>query len=308
MKKMLFIVNPHAGKKVIKQHMVDVCDTFSKAGYTLEVYTTKGQRDATRYVESCGEDFDIIACAGGDGTLEETAEGVMAIERRCGKRIPIGYIPCGSTNDYGKSLRISSDAVKAAKQIVAGDPCPVDIGQLNGKDFIYVAAFGIFTEVSYATPQNLKNMLGHAAYILEGAKSLASVKTYKAEVRFDNRTVRGNFLLCQITNSLSVGGFPAMGTRHMSFSDGIFECVLIRRPKNPADLTRAIKSFLSGKIDKRVIVCEKSSKVEIISKEEIPWVTDGEYAGSFKKAEVKNLKQEIDIILHDKSTYMDTLA
>ena len=304
MKNLLFVVNPKAGRTVIKSDLINIIEIFSNAGYSVEVYPTKGQEQTEQYVYENAERFDLVVCAGGDGTLDNTVGGIMMLERKIKKRIHMGYIPCGSTNDYALSLKISLDPVQAAKDIVEGDICHVDVGKLENTFFIYVAAFGAFTEISYSTPQNLKNALGHAAYVMEAGKSVLNMKSYNMKVLFDDDEVEGNFVYGQITNSLSVGGFKNFCSKNMSFSDGKFETVLIKTPENPLELQRIINSLLMDDLSDEMIVFRKSSRVVIKSKEEVPWTVDGEYGGSFKTTRVSNIRKAVSMTLKDKSAFL----
>ena len=175
MKRLLFIYNPHAGKELLKPKLADVIDIFVKAGYEVVAYPTQAYRDAYKKIKKYdSSEYDLIVCSGGDGTLDEVVTGLMEI----GANVPLGYIPAGSTNDFASSLEISRDMVKAAQDIVDGHLFSVDVGSFNEDNFIYVAAFGMFTDVSYETSQDLKNILGHLAYVMEGAKRIFDVKTY----------------------------------------------------------------------------------------------------------------------------------
>ena len=240
MKKMLFIVNPKAGRTTLKNCLIDVIDIFCKKDYEVRIYLTQGVGDAARVVKEEGENYDVIVCAGGDGTLGNTVTGFM----ECGLNRPLGYIPCGSTNDYARSLEIPKEAIEAAEQLVAAAPFSVDVGELNKNYFVYVAAFGIFSDTSYATPQNMKNILGHAAYVLQGMKSLVNVPTYNLKIEFNNQTYTGEFMFGMISNSVSVGGYKSLTSHGVEFDDGLFEGVLIRKIQNFADLQRIINSLL----------------------------------------------------------------
>lgn len=305
-KELLLIVNPKAGKAEIKKKLVDIVDVFSRAGYRVEVYTTKSSVDAENHIAEVGERYDLIVCTGGDGSLENAVTGILRLKERTGRDHLLGYIPSGSTNDYGTSLCISRDLVRAAKQIVYGIPCPVDVGRIMDRNFIYVAAFGIFTEVSYATPHSMKKYLGHAAYVIEGAKSLRSVKTYRIRAEFDGRKVEGDFIYGQVTNSRSVGGFRIMGMRDMSFSDGVFECLLIKKPSGPIELERLLKSLLVNDLDERYVVYERASRVTVEGiGEPVPWTVDGEFGGTYQVAEIENLKRAVTLSLGNRVTYGD---
>ena len=302
-KKLIFIVNPKAGKSQLRKKIVEVVDEFSRGGYQVEVYTTKSAEDAENQIYEIGDRYDMVVISGGDGSLDNAVTGIMRLKERTDKIPLLGYIPCGSTNDYAKSLCISLKPEVAAKQIMNGLPCPVDVGRLAGRHFIYVAAFGIFTEVSYATPRDLKAKLGHAAYVLEAAKSLKNVKTYRLKASFDGRIITGEFLYGQVTNSRSVGGFRAVGLRDMSFHDGEFECVFIRKPKNPVQLEQILQSILTNKQNEEYIIYERAKCVKVEGITEIPWTVDGEYAGDFKQAKVEDLHNAVTLVLGDLTTY-----
>lgn len=206
MKKLLFVINGHSGKGQIKNRLLEIIDVMVQEGYQVTVHTTQAREDATNVVREQAKDYDLIVCSGGDGTLDETVTGLM----QSGEKVPIGYIPAGSTNDFANSLKIPKNMLHAGKTAVTGRRFPCDVGEFNGDFFIYVAAFGIFTDVSYATSQELKNVLGHVAYILEGAKRLHTIKSYHMRVEYDGQETEGDFLLGMITNSTSVGGFKGM--------------------------------------------------------------------------------------------------
>lgn len=304
-KKLLFVVNPKAGKTTIKNDLFSIIETFSNAGYRVEVYPTKGPGDAKEHIAKVGKKYDLIVCAGGDGTLDNSVAGLMELEKGKKPRSSgLGYIPCGSTNDFARSLMISRQPLRAAEQVVAGDPCPIDVGMLGDNYFIYVAAFGAFTDVSYSTPQNLKNSLGHVAYVIEAIKNLTNLKSYNLKADFDGRQFTGEFIYGQITNSLSVGGFKTIGVQHMSFSDGVFECVLIKKPETPAQLQKIVNALLTDKLDDSNIIYEKAANITITCDEPVKWTLDGEYGGEYTVSKVKNLKRAVPIILDDKTNYI----
>lgn len=296
MKKLLFVVNPKAGKTAIKDSLFEIIEIFSNEGYDVLVYPTKGPNDASRIVIERGNQYDLIVCAGGDGTLDNIVEGYMQMD----KVVPLGYIPSGSTNDFARSIKISKNPIEAAKSIMNGSIKYVDVGKFGETHFVYVAAFGIFTNVSYQTPQNLKNIMGHIAYILEGIKNITNVDSYDIEAQFDGSVVSGEYIFGMITNTLSVGGFRALGTKYMEFDDGMFECLLVRKPQNIADLQKVITSLLTGRIDEDNFFTIKASKVQIKSLKEISWTLDGEFGGVAKEVEIHNLKRVLPIIVDEK--------
>ena len=235
-KKLLFVFNPHSGKGQIRNKLLEIVDIFVKTGYEVQIHPTQEPKDARELVKKRAGKFDLVVCSGGDGTLDEVVSGMMQRE----KRAAIGYIPAGSTNDFAVSLKLPKNMIEAARTSVLGTPFRCDVGDMNGKFFVYIAAFGLFTDVSYGTPQEWKNILGHAAYLLEGAKSLTSIKSYPMVVECNGELIKGDFIFGMITNSTSVGGFKNMTGTNVELNDGLFEVTLIKKPKNPMELSEIL--------------------------------------------------------------------
>ena len=296
MKKLLFVVNGHSGKGQIKNKLLDSIDIMIKEGYHVQVHTTQEREDATKVVREQAKYYDLVVCSGGDGTLDEAVTGMMQSE----VRTPLGYIPAGSTNDFANSLEIPKDMIQAAKTAVLGVPFSCDVGEFNGDYFIYVAAFGIFTDVSYATSQELKNALGHVAYILEGAKRLHTIKSYHMRVEYDGNEIEGDFLLGMITNSTSVGGFKNMTGKDVKLDDGMFEVTLIHKPKNIIELNTIIASLTNLKDETDLIDSFRADSVKFYSEEEIPWTLDGEFGGDHKEVQIKDHCKAVDIMINEK--------
>lgn len=292
MKNLLFIVNPSAGRKHIKSKLFEIVDLFVKAEYNVRVYPTQAKEDAIRIVSEEGWLYDLIVCAGGDGTLDEVVTGCM----KCGCDTPIGYIPCGTTNDFARSLGIPKDPIRAAKRIVKYPPKPIDVGSFNGDYFIYVAAFGAFTDVTYTTPQGYKNYLGHAAYVLEGIKSVPSLTSYHLKIEYDDNIIEDDFFIGMITNSLTVGGFPNPNSKIAEFDDGMYEALLVKYPTNPIDLQATVTAYLMGEFNPEYMYQFKAKKIIIESPEAITWTLDGEFGGSVTYAEIENLKRAVSVI------------
>lgn len=292
MKKLLFVINGHSGKGQIKNRLLEIIDLMIKAGYTVNVHTTQDRGDATNVVREQAKAYDLVVCSGGDGTLDEAVTGMML----AGADTPLGYIPAGSTNDFANSLKIPKNMIQAAKAAVTGTPFACDVGEFNGDFFIYVAAFGIFTDVSYATSQELKNVLGHVAYLLEGAKRLPSIKSYPMRVEYDGKVIEGEFLLGMITNSTSVGGFKGMTGKNVRLDDGLFEVTLIHKPKSLIGLNEIIASLTNLKDTTDLIDSFRADQVRFYAKEEIPWTLDGEYGGDHREAAIKNHPRAVGIV------------
>ena len=296
MKKLLFVYNPRAGKEMLKPRLSDVLDIFVKAGYEVTVHPTQAYRDAYYQIKEyeVGK-YDLIACSGGDGTIDEVATGMMK-RREMGKDVvPVGYIPAGTTNDFAKSLHIPRKPLAAADNAVKGVPFPCDIGKFNDSVFVYIAAFGIFTDVSYETDQAVKNVLGHMAYILEGAKRIFNIPSYKIKVEHDGEVIEDEFIFGMVTNSRSVGGFSNMVGKNIVFDDGLFEVTLIKRPRNPMELNNIMVSLLNRDIDTNAMYCFRTSRLEITSTEPLPWTLDGEYGGTHTKVVIENICRGMDI-------------
>lgn len=291
MKKLLFIVNPRSGKGQIKNSLMEIIDIFVKHGYSTTVHITQEVLDAKNKVISDGIYYDLIVCSGGDGTLNETVSGLMEL----GVKIPLGYIPAGSTNDFAASLGIPRNMKRAAETAVAGSPFLCDIGSFNDRYFNYVAAFGAFTEVSYATPQQMKNMLGHQAYIIEGMKKLMSIKPIRMIVEYDGKVIDGEFLYGMISNSSSVGGFKKLVGKSVLMDDGMFEVTLIRKPKNPLEIPDIMSAIIAEDMSAEAMYTFKTSQLIIHSPEEVPWVLDGEFGGAPREIDLKVLQHALSI-------------
>lgn len=292
-KRLLFVYNPHSGKAQIKSHLLDIVDIMVKAEYEVTVYPTQAPEDAIHKVKEEAGEYDLVVCSGGDGTLDEVVSGIMGSEQK----VPLGYIPAGSTNDFATSLGIPKDMVKAAQTAVEGQPFACDIGGFNEDFFVYVAAFGLFTEVSYKTSQEWKNVLGHAAYILEGAKRLHDITSYMIQVEYNNIRLQDEFIFGMISNSTSVGGFKGMTGKDVLLDDGVFEVTLIKKPRNPMELNEIIASLINLVDDTDMVYSFKTDEVKFTAKERIPWTLDGEFGGDHAEITVKNICKAVEIMV-----------
>ena len=294
MKRLLFIYNPHAGKELLKPKLSDIIDIFVKAGYEVVAYPTQSYRDAYRKVsEYDSDEYDLVVCSGGDGTIDEVVTGMMQRD----KRDPIGYIPTGTTNDFANSLHIPKGLLRAADNAVNGTLFPCDVGKFNDDIFVYIAAFGLFTDVSYQTKQEMKNVLGHLAYVLEGTKRLFNVPSYRIKVTHDGETLEDEFIFGMVTNSRSVGGFRNMIGKQVVFDDGLFEVTLIKTPKNPLALQEIVASLLIEQVDTKHMYSLKTGRITFESLEEIPWTLDGEFGGAHDEVTVENLNRQLRIMV-----------
>ena len=296
-KKLLFVFNPRSGMGLIKNNLLDIVDVMVKAGYEPTVYPTQARGDATRKVREDGAEYDRIVCSGGDGTLDEVVTGM----READLDTPLGYIPAGSTNDFACTLGIPSDMVKAAQIAVGENIFPCDVGQFNDDTFIYIAGFGIFTEISYETPQELKNIFGHAAYILSAARSLASIPNYLMQIEANDKVFEDRFIYGMITNSVSVAGFKGLTGKDVQLDDGQFEVTLVKSPTNPIELTEIIE-YLTGIISETDMVYSfKASHIKVRSRSSVSWTMDGENGGEHWSVEIKNHHRKVNILTKEEN-------
>ncbi len=293
MKKLLFIFNPLAGKGSIRGHLPGVLDAFTKAGYLVTAYPTQSKGDAARAAAELGGQFDRVVCCGGDGTLSETISGLLALDP-----IPVlGYLPAGTTNDFSRNLNLPKGLEAAAHAVVTGPVRKCDVGLFNQKTFIYVAAFGAFTDVSYDTPQEFKNAFGHLAYLLEGVTRLGSIQSYQLEITHDGGTLEGEFIYGMVSNTVSVGGFKGLPASEVKLDDGLFEVVLVRRPKSLPELQSIITALLQQKAaDGGAVTSFHTAQLQVTCTEPLPWTLDGEFGGDPLTAEIKNDCQVIELV------------
>lgn len=295
MKKMLFLFNPRSGKAKMKSMLFGVIDSFVKAGWEIRVHPTQKANDAYEQIKKDGKKFKMVVSSGGDGTLRESISGLMTVNRE--HRPQFGYIPTGTVNDFASGIHIPKSVKRAVKKIIDGTPTPMDIGKFNGKYFAYIAAFGAFTEVSYETPQNIKNVLGKAAYFLNGAKSLANIKSHKIKIKWENGEEEGEFILGLITNVNHVAGMATRYHKNTEINDGLFEVVLVKKPKNVAQLPVIVTEMLSAKLSEENFVHFSAQRIELDCEESIKWTLDGEFGGEFEKADIEVINNAIDIVI-----------
>lgn len=287
MKKVLLVFNPNSGKGLIKSKLYEVIDTFTRNNYEVNVYPTQAAMDGYNHINDFGEGYDMIVCSGGDGTLNE----VVSALRQRELDIPVGYIPAGSTNDFATSVGISKNMKEAAQQIIEGRPQKMDVGTLNGRPFNYVAAFGAFTEVSYATSQDLKNIMGHSAYVVEALKQITSLKSYRMTLHIngEEEVIKDDFIYGMVSNSRYVAGMKDMAGKNVKMNDGLFEVTFIKQPKNPVMVEQLFSGLVMNNIAERPEICvsRKVSSIYITTDDSVTWTLDGEYGGIIRKVDIQ---------------------
>lgn len=296
MKRMLFIMNPYAGQRKANRHLPDILTIFNRAGYEVIVHMTAGTGDAARIAEAKAPEVNLIACCGGDGTFNETVSGIL----RSGADVPVGYIPAGSTNDFAASLKLPTDPLQAARDIVEGTPVAYDLGQFNDRYFSYVASFGAFTRVSYATPQNVKNALGHTAYLLSSIQEISQIRNEHVRMEIDGEIVEDDFLFGAICNSTSVGGILTLDPKQVDMGDGQFEILLVRMPRNLTEVSECIQAVQNQKYNCAMITFRSAREVAIWPDPTMPWTLDGEKADGAEEIRVENLHLAIRLMQRGK--------
>lgn len=292
-KKLLLIYNPHSGKAQFKSYLSDIVELYVKNGYIVTVYPTQREKDAVKIVMNYADQYEVIVCSGGDGTISEIMSGIIRLKSRCS----IGYIPSGTVNDFASSLNISKNIMMAAQTVIDGKAFACDVGTFNGQVFSYIAAFGLFTDVSYQTPQETKNVLGRMAYVLEAAKRLGHTTSYMLTIKTKTETISDEFIYGMITNSTSIGGFKGLSGEKVKLDDGLFEVVLARKPQNLTDIHALLQCVRTATPDPKYVYTCQVDYIEITSTTPIDWTLDGEFGGSQTKVEIQNNKQAVHIMV-----------
>ena len=293
MKKMLFIVNPQAGQRKARRYLADMIDIFNRADYEVSVYMTSGTGTGAGAVKQMAAGKDLVVCTGGDGTFNETVSGLL----QSGESLPVGYIPAGSTNDFATSLELSGNILQAARDVMEGQPEPIDVGSFGGRYFSYIASFGAFTRASYLTPQSAKNVLGHAAYVLGGIQELSQLHPWAMSFELpDGQKIEGEFIFGAISNSTSVGGVLTLDKEWVDLCDGKFELLLIRAPKDLKELAECVLALQRKTYDSSMLTFLHTPYVTVHASKEMEWTLDGEWEAGHEKVEVRCIHKAISII------------
>lgn len=292
-KRLLFIYNPRSGKGQINGYLGQILDIFTKGGYLVTVHPTQAHGDGQSFMAAHIGQADLVVVSGGDGTLDEVVTALM----EAGQHTPIGYIPAGSTNDFGSSLGIPKLMPEAAQNIMNGIPQPIDVGAFNDTYFVYIAAFGIFTDVSYETDQGMKNAFGHFAYLMEAGKRVFNIPSYHIMAEADGIRYEGNYCYGMVTNARSVGGMKNITGTHVDLSDGLFEVTLVHTPVTPIDVNEIITSILTGDYHSDLVEHFQTTKITLESSQEIAWTLDGEYGSEHRHVEIANHRLALQMVL-----------
>ena len=292
-KKLLFFVNPKSGHGSKGFDLMGILEKFSMADYRVEMHPTRFAGDLKQTLAQEGSGYDMVVASGGDGTLNEASSGLMAIAPD--RRPVLGYIPKGTVNDVSYNLGLSKDPLKAAEDIVTGVPFTMDVGRFNENWFNYVAAFGLFTDVSYRTSQNNKRILGRLAYLLDGVKSLKDIRGIRVKLTVDGETREEEVLLGLVTSTLSVGGFHLMDAENVALNDGLFEVLLVRKMGSMKTLKNVIAALRKRDFSGESFFFCKTGHVKFAFDTPVDWTLDGEYGGTVSEAVIDNCHDAVTI-------------
>ncbi len=293
-KRVLLIVNPKAGHGIAEPRVKYLEHMLKKYGFSHDLYYTQYAKHTTQLTLEHGEEYDIVLCCGGDGTLNETVEAVMQLK----KKPTVGYLATGTTNDFARTLRLPRAIGPAVRMMANGKTQCMDCGSINGAlDFVYVASFGAFTRVSYTTPQRIKNFFGKSAYLFDGIKSLKEIRPYHARIVTEDTVYEDDFIFVSVTNSLSVGGVMNLPSDLVNLSDGRFELLMIKNPVDMLEIPEMIHGCVDFHYENDNIILTQASHVKIEIENGAPFTADGEYAGTYKTAEIVNINPGYEILV-----------
>lgn len=293
-KKLMLIINPAAGRGGYKVNLPEALNILDHGGYRTTLFFTASRGEATSFAAENASEYDAVACIGGDGTLSEVLAGLMRLK----DPPPVGYFPMGTANDVATTLALpKNDTVGAAKRMLSGTAHPYDIGGFDGdKFFAYIAAFGAFTEVSYSTPQNQKKVLGHLAYVLQGAAQLPKIEAYKTRVEYDGGIIEANLVYGSMSNSTSVAGIVRLNEEMVSLGDGMSELVLVKDPGSVEGFGEILTSIISQKYDSDKLLVLHTKHAKFSFEKPVAWTRDGEAGGEYQEVELCNYKAPVKLI------------
>ncbi len=295
MRKILLVYNPRAGRNFSRKSAEQIAAGLVREGAAVTVKRTSCRGEATDFaVASVG--YDMVVCAGGDGTLNETINGVLRIPQEY--RPLLGYIPCGSTNDTATTLGIPTSLGKVSKLINSGNYMMCDTGVINDRHFICTCAFGYGTQASLTTPQSLKNKFGFLAYLFNAIRSLTDITPYKLKLTYDEGELEGEFLMGVLTNTHSVAGMFKLDTENIWQDDGKFELVLVSKIDSVVELPEVLGNLKKQTYDGRnlFLIQSEKFKFEFDGDVKVPWLVDGEYGGDYNVVNVCNLRKNIGLV------------
>jgi len=290
-RKMLLVFNPRSGTQNFPGNLFDAVNKFAAAGFLVTVYPTQAPGEVGGIIANCASEYDHLVCSGGDGTIGEAIDALMSLK----KRPAFGLIPSGTINDFASSLGIPRDIGAASDVIARAHLKTIDVGKFGGKHFSYVAAFGMFTDVPYVTPQNAKNLLGKLAYFFEGVKRFGPPESFRCEFALDGETVGGDFALGIIGNARSIAGIKLPTEMGARMDDGLFEVILVRKARTLKEHQEIISALLTQE-KTELLTIRKAGKITFRSTKPVAWTLDGDFGGEYTSADIENLRHALEVI------------
>lgn len=280
LKKLLLICNPKSGRGLSGDRLLKMLQFYRAKGFLPAVYLTEKGDDLTEAL-SMAEPDTFLVVSGGDGMINACANAML----KKGPVLPFGYLPAGTTNDFARSIGIPTEPEEALAASISEETVSLDAGRLENRYFMYVAGFGLFTDVAYKTPQRTKNAFGYLAYVMNGIKSISELKTLSVTAEVDGEPISGEFILGLVTNSMSVAGRQSLVKSETRLDDGKFELLLIRRPQKLSELNTLLESVLYGSVQSPLIVYRQGRDFRFTG-DPLSWTLDGEFGGSFSESRI----------------------
>lgn len=296
MKKVLLICNRCSGRANVKKYIEKVLAILKEQDFQVEVKNTQIDFGADKIIETYDDNVDIYLICGGDGTLNQAINGIV----KNGKTIPILYIPCGTTNDFARTLKLPKNKLKCVKNINEYLETQIDVGKFEDKYFYYIAVFGMLSNISYTTPQKEKNMYGRLAYYKQALKESKTRTVYNVKIECPHRTIEDEIIYGSISNSTSIAGFKWFKDTEAELDDGEFEVILIKKINNIIDLIIAFLSLVFKIKNEKYLYCFKTSDMKITCNKEIEWTLDGEYGGKLFTTNIENKRRLVRFLVPNK--------
>lgn len=277
MKKVKIICNPSSGRQIIQRRLDYICKLLIDDGYTISKFLTRKKDDAMlETIKCCKEDWDIIIACGGDGTVNEVAKGIV----NGGRKIPVAILAAGTVNDFANYMDLPKNSREFYHMIKKENTVDVDLGKVNDKYFVNVAASGLLTSVGYQVQPEAKAILGRMAYYLEGLKEIPKQKFEPIRVKFESEeyTKEEDILLFLLSNSSSIGGFKKLAPK-ANVSDGYLDSIIIKKSEVQDLVSIFISIFTGEHINHPNVEYFKTKKICVDTSEDVSIDIDGEFGG-----------------------------
>ncbi len=276
MKKVKFIYNPYSGENLILDQLDKVIKIHQDAGYTIVPYRINKEVDVINAFNDFKENnYYYVLIAGGDGTIDNVVNAMA----KCGISVPIGILPVGTANDFGKFLGMPSDISKACKQILSSEVTPVDLGSINDKYFVNVASTGLFTDVSQKTDVNLKNTIGKLAYYLKGLEELPNFRKLDIKIDSEEMKYEGKMYFMLVFNGQTAGSFKL--ATQANVTDGQLDVIIFKAIPIIELIPLFVKVLRGEHLDSDNVIYFKTNNLYIESYEDIVTDIDGEKGPDF---------------------------